>query len=262
MSARDPGELLRSLTLRPIENVTLLVRFCFDQSQVLLAAFLVGALAAAGVFPAVSAPAGSGLVPAFIAVQAILVGALAPDVPVYGQEGRYVLPLLALFFVVAATGLSALTRFCRSSLPIVVLAAVALARLASQDFQFAGRYAAQVDNIERLQVATGRWLAASTGADDVVATNDIGAIGYFSGRRIVDMEGLITPAMIPYKRTGRQLDFLEQARPALLVVFPEWYPALIRRTDLFTEIHRVTVPRVSAAHDSLVIYRTPWAGGG
>jgi hypothetical protein len=33
----------------------------------------------------------------------------------------------------------------------MIVAVVAVARLASQDFQFAGRYAAQVDNIERLQ---------------------------------------------------------------------------------------------------------------
>ena len=45
------------------------------------------------------------------------------------------------------------------------------------------------------------------------------------------MEGLVTPGMIPYKRTGRQLDFLEQVRPAFRVVFPEWYPDLIRRAD-------------------------------
>ncbi len=258
LSSGDLTELLRSVTVRPIENVTLLVRFCFDQSQVLLATFLVGALAAGGALRGVAVPPGSGLLVAFIALQAGLVGALAPDVPVYGQEGRYVLPLLSLFFIVAAIGLSALARLSRSRWPVVMLAVVAVARLASQDVQFAHRYVAQVDNIERLHVATGRWLAGSLAATDVVATNDIGAIAYFSGRRIVDMEGLVTPAMIPYKRGGRQLDFLEQARPAVLVVFPEWYPQVVSRSDLFTEIHRVTVPRVSAAHDSLVIYRTPW----
>jgi hypothetical protein len=75
------------------------------------------------------------------------------------------------------------------------------------------------------------------------------------------MEGLITPAIIPYKRDRRHLEYLERARPDLLVVFPEWYPHLVSRTDLFREVYRITVPRVSAAHDTLVVYRTPWTRG-
>ena len=55
------------------------------------------------------------------------------------------------------------------------------------------------------------------------------------------------------------LGFLEQARPDLLIVFPEWYPDLVARTDLFREIDRIEVPvAVSSANRALVVYRTPW----
>jgi hypothetical protein len=131
-------------------------------------------------------------------------------------------------------------------------------RLAAQDVAYAGRHAQMVANISALHVEMGKWIDRSTEPNTLVATNDIGAIGYFSNRRILDLEGLVTPAIVPYKRGRRHLDFLEQTRPDYLVIFPEWYPRLMERGDLFREVHRITVPRVSAAHDSLVVFSTPW----
>ncbi|MBI5837404.1 MAG: hypothetical protein HZB25_09175 [Candidatus Eisenbacteria bacterium] len=43
----------------------------------------------------------------------------------------------------------------------------------------------------------GRWLRAHSAPDAVVATPDIGAVGYYSGRRVLDLGGLVTPAMAP-----------------------------------------------------------------
>jgi hypothetical protein len=43
----------------------------------------------------------------------------------------------------------------------------------------------------------GRWIAAHAAPDAVVATPDIGALGFYSERRILDLGGLITPAMAP-----------------------------------------------------------------
>ena len=47
-------------------------------------------------------------------------------------------------------------------------------------------------------IAWGRWFGSHTRPDAVIATPDIGAIGYFSDRRIVDLAGLVTPAMVPH----------------------------------------------------------------
>jgi hypothetical protein len=138
------------------------------------------------------------------------------------------------------------------------LAVLAIARLLSQDVAYAPQYAAQVDNINRLHVAMGEWLSMHTAPADTIATNDIGAIGFFSGRRVIDLEGLVTPAVLPYRAERAYVSFVERERPAWLVIFPEWYPELAARTDLFHEVSHITVPHVSAAHDSLVVYATPW----
>ena len=43
----------------------------------------------------------------------------------------------------------------------------------------------------------GQWFDRNTAANAVIATPDIGAIGYFSRRSVVDLAGLVTPAMVP-----------------------------------------------------------------
>ncbi len=43
----------------------------------------------------------------------------------------------------------------------------------------------------------GRWLRSNTSPDAVIAAGDIGAIGYYSERRILDLGALTTPELIP-----------------------------------------------------------------
>jgi hypothetical protein len=69
----------------------------------------------------------------------------------------------------------------------------------------------------------GRWLERNTPPDAVVATPDIGAIGYYSRRRVVDLAGLITPAMVPHleretqEEAVRGFHFATFSRPHVLV---------------------------------------------
>ena len=54
-------------------------------------------------------------------------------------------------------------------------------------------------------VPWGRWLRESTPERGAIATPEIGALGYFSRRRVVDLAGLVTPQMLPYlEREARE----------------------------------------------------------
>ena len=66
----------------------------------------------------------------------------------------------------------------------------------------ATRYAWAVQNINAMQVHLGRWVDAQLPKIARIALNDIGAIAFFSRREIVDLMGLVTPAIIPYRRRG------------------------------------------------------------
>ncbi len=69
----------------------------------------------------------------------------------------------------------------------------------------------------------GKWFEAHTPADAVIAAPDIGALGYFGRRRVVDLAGLVTPAMVPVLRRWPQEDavsrfeFARFSRPDFLV---------------------------------------------
>jgi hypothetical protein len=141
---------------------------------------------------------------------------------------------------------------------IPVFMALVVARLGLALFDGAADYAAKVKNINDLQIATARWLQKTTTPEARIATNDIGAIAYFSGRFIIDTEGLITPEAIHPKRMRRLVPFLESQRPDLLIVFPEWYPEIVARTDLFHEVYRIHAKQEAAGAPDLVMFRMPW----
>lgn len=56
--------------------------------------------------------------------------------------------------------------------------------------------AAFSEDYEDAVVGTAIWLAGNSPPNAVVATRDIGGIGYFSRRRICDLGGLVTPEML------------------------------------------------------------------
>ncbi len=77
-------------------------------------------------------------------------------------------------------------------------------------------------------IPIGIWLNRNTAQGATVAVADIGAIGYFSEREVLDLYGLVSPAIVPIFRT-RSLDeeveslaFAAAGRPDYLV---DRYPA-------------------------------------
>ena len=57
-------------------------------------------------------------------------------------------------------------------------------------------YAKDCRYISDRQVAAALWMRDHLPADAVVATHDVGAIAYYSERRLVDMVGLVSPDLI------------------------------------------------------------------
>jgi hypothetical protein len=51
--------------------------------------------------------------------------------------------------------------------------------------------------LDRGPAAIGRWLRTNAAPEAVVATPDIGAIGFYGERYVLDIGGLVTPAMAP-----------------------------------------------------------------
>ena len=251
-------DALKDMRWYPFEFLFQLLSWCEKEFPDLALGALVGACALVGLTGSTTRKPGGYLLVAVLVAAPLLKGLVAPEPPLMVHEGRYLFHLLALFVVVGVMGFLELRRFVRPGWVIPVFMAIALARLGLALYDGAPDYAAKVKNINDLQIATARWLQKTTTPEARIATNDIGAIAYFSGRFIIDTEGLVTPEAIHPKRMRRFVPFLESQRPDLLVIFPEWYPEIVVRTDLFHEVYRIHAEQEAAGAPDLVMFRTPW----
>ena len=117
-------------------------------------------------------------------------------------------------------------------------------------------YGRDVRIIESEMVATAHWLAEHTGPHDLLAAHDIGAIGYFTQRPLIDLAGLITPEIIPIIREeAALLQFIKVRQAEYLVTFPSWYPELTSQPDLQL-IYSTDAPWApQAGADNMSVYR-------
>ena len=112
-----------------------------------------------------------------------------------------------------------------------------------------------------MQVRLGHWVAAHTPPDALIALNDLGALTYFGERRVIDLMGLATPEILPYRREGPEavLRYLGRRCPEYLVIFPDWFPELAARADLFRPATEVTLAHnVVAGAATMTVYETAW----
>jgi hypothetical protein len=186
------------------------------------------------------------------------------------QEGRYSIHLLPLAIVVAVASLPTLSRTggegrvrglwgirARRALGLAILAGAAVALPSA-----ASRYGWAVQNIEAMQVHLGRWVAAHTPRSARLGLNDVGAITYISRREVVDVMGLVTPAIIPFRQDGETgvLRYLEKSCPDYLIIFPAWFPTISSMTEQFEPVYRVRLEHNEVAGaDELVVYEARWS---
>jgi len=98
-------------------------------------------------------------------------------------------------------------------------------------------YAVSIKNINEMEVHLGKWVSHNVPKKALVAINDAGAIKFFGDRRCLDLEGLVSPEMIPYKIMGAEsyIICLNKYRPDYFVIFPAWYPRLVEFLSLKEE---------------------------
>ena len=177
------------------------------------------------------------------------------------QSGRYSSHLLPLAVVVAFVGLDRVLGWLADRRLRGAVLALLLVGLVVRLPAGANAYGWGVQNINAMQVELGRWVAAHTPPDTLVALNDVGALSFFGERRVIDLVGLATPAILPYRRQGEAgvLRFLGRRCPEYLVVFPAWFPELTARADLFRPVTAVTLAHnVVAGAATMMVYETAW----
>jgi hypothetical protein len=117
-----------------------------------------------------------------------------------------------------------------------------------------------VRNIDDAHVAPALWLRANTPPESVVASEPIGAVRLFSGRRTVDLVGLTSPATLgTYGDWPRAWPALRSAGASFLVFYPAWFGGE-PIPPWAAEAQRFSIADNRIAGSSLIaVYRLDWA---
>jgi len=157
------------------------------------------------------------------------------DLPYLYQNGRYMMPAIPAFLALGIFGAAAAGELVgrnvfppsmrwRELIPPLVIMLVPVVQFVAGAGASREVYATACKYTDDRQVKTGRWLRDNVPPDAIIATHDIGAIAYYSQRRVVDMVGLVSPEMIANLHNLDSLvAFLARRHVTHLAVLRNWF---------------------------------------
>ncbi len=217
---------------------------------------------------------GTALLPALLPALhlyafSINVRVVAVETPWTYFTRRYLDVLIPLWLLALTMGAAALwelarrrrSRFLALTLPLLVLGSLVV--LGAQELRLHGylreQYSWNAANVERVNVAMGRWVGANLPPDALIAVTDAGALRFWSRpeQRILDLLGLNCAPCI-----GRPMEeLIAEYRPDYLVVFRQAltgdfpYP--------YEELHSLRAERNTIlGGDELVVVRILYEAAG
>jgi hypothetical protein len=191
-----------------------------------------------------------------------LLTAYALRLPVTYQHGRYLIPVIPVLIAAGAGGLALWLRPRSERTWVRVLSRTWLLSLGGLALAFwlAGgmAYRRDVQIIESEMVAAARWVRANTDPGALIAAHDIGALGYYGQRRLLDLAGLVSPEVIPFIRDEARLaGWLDASDADYLVTFPDWYPDLVLQPQAELVFTTGAPHSPAAGGDNMAVYA--WA---
>jgi hypothetical protein len=201
---------------------------------------------------------GGALVLASVVAAAFSMGLVAPQ-RLKPENFRYTAQFLTLAVTVGISGLACWRPVVRwRSLGAAALA-ICVAAGVHASVSKAPDYALSVKNINELHVRLAGWMRSHLAPGSRVAVNDVGALAYFGGHEVIDLEGLVSPDSLRVGRAERGIGVTARTRPDYVAIFPSWYPDIAARPDLFREVYRVSIAdNLVSAGSVIVVYSTPW----
>jgi len=186
-------------------------------------------------------------------------GLYAWRLPVIYQHGRYLMPAMPVYFLLGAIGTTQLFRKYRGNQGMAFILqrawVVSSILLCAVFFVMGARaYAEDVAIIESEMVDSARWIANNTPENALIAAHDIGAMGYFANRDLIDLAGLVSPDVIPFIRDENQLaQYITENGADYLVVFPDWYQYLHKNGEMLYQTGGIYSPE--AGGQNMTVYR-------
>jgi hypothetical protein len=125
--------------------------------------------------------------------------------------------------------------------------------------------------LDQSLIPWGKWFATHTAPGVTIAAPDIGALGFYSQRKVLDLAGLVTPEMVPLLQKEQPEDiaanfsFVAVGRPDFLVdraLRPYELSERSRYGPALIPLGHASVPNLGIARPGAVVYsfyRVDWA---
>lgn len=282
LSTGNLQELVRSFTVHPFDYYLSFLQESLSNNPILFILSVFGFLRLVLSVPyEEESRCRSFILPLSVIVFPLAIGVIVPFGTASYQEGRYAAPVAPLMLIVGTIGLYEAGRYGAEILSrakfmgtpatvvmerslIWLFMVLALSAQVRTAWYRGKNYGREVDNIEDMQVTLGRWIDQALPENATLAVNDVGAIAYFSQRKVLDTVGLISPEVLSYiesheSRDAAVLEFLKHERPDYAVLFPDWYPGMVADEQLFEPVHRVVLDEnIICGGDEMVVYALRW----
>jgi arabinofuranosyltransferase len=190
---------------------------------------------------------------------------------------RYLVPLFDLLSIAFTCGIAILIeRLIREETlrepreltyrTILVIAITILLFLPSieSNIGYTNIHANQTKNIEEMQVHLSLWIRANVPEDAVIATYDVGALGFFARGIVLDQYGLVTPPLLHnYTTLSGQAQYLKDKNCTYIMYYVEWFwglrGAIIGKGAEVVELYRVHIDdNVVCGTDNMAVYHITW----
>lgn len=157
----------------------------------------------------------------------------AVTIPAIYHHGRYLMPIIPLLVIFGMEGLSFLFEKYRLNQRLRIAVYIVLGGMvAALWVNGASTFALQVKLLTDNHADAAKWVAENTLRDAVIATHDVGLVGYITQRQMVDLAGLITPEVIPIMSDQTKLaDFVRSRDVAYVIVFTGYYREFLEELD-------------------------------
>ncbi len=170
--------------------------------------------------------------------------------PYAHRFGRYMMPVIPFFIIVSIygfkeTALLIASYFKSRQLAVffLSLAGILIIFFSISDIsENRNTFAENCKYIYDRQVKAALWIKDNSAEMDLVATHDVGAIAYYTERKIIDVAGLVTPELIT-KLNDRDYskymtNYLKEKNVKYLAFLREWY-RVTNQNPLFTTANKL-----------------------
>lgn len=159
-----------------------------------------------------------------------LIGLYAVALPVIYDQGRYLMPILPFIIVYGVEGLNHILHLLspRSTVLRAAVWTVLFGMVFVLWVNGASDFSYRVQLFDTVHRSAARWINDHAAADAVLATHDIGIIGYETERQIVDLAGLVTSEIVPLMDDpAKMAEYLRERDVSYVLVYSGYYRNLL-----------------------------------